>query len=119
VRKGLLIIMPLTGRAGESLDVRVITSGEATRIQLSGELDISCASDLAKSVEEFLARDPRPEGPVTVELEGLQFADISGLRTIAASCERLRFWGYPVRVRHVRGELRRVIDLTGIRLPTG
>ncbi len=66
---------------------RETEDGRAT-IRLAGELDISTADELARTLSELDA----PGGPegIRIDLSGLRFMDSTGLRLIVTSDLRLR-----------------------------
>lgn len=73
-----------------------------------GELDLAGA-DLARQALVELT------GPnVMLDLSGLTFLDVSGLRAIVSAKQRADATGGALRIQGARGSVRRVFDLTGL-----
>jgi anti-anti-sigma factor len=93
-----------------ALDVRVDapSDGGAPVVVVSGELDLSSATELERSLVEL----QRDGGAVVLDLRGLTFMDSSGLRVILAADARARSSGS--RFVLVRGAptVHRVFELT-------
>ena len=80
---------------------------------LAGEVDTGCADDL----DEVLAGVGQlAGGPVTVDLEGLDFVDVGATRTLARFATELRASGRPVRFVGVGRGARRVLELFDVEL---
>jgi anti-anti-sigma factor len=81
-------------------------------VMLRGELDRQSASELRAAVAEELAEGQ----PVIVELVGLEFADLDGVRALAdlaLAGERCRGEA-AVEVHGARGQVARLIELLGL-----
>ena len=71
-----------------TLEVLQDPSGEDTTVRLSGELDISTATELQGLLEDLEV----PDGParIVIDLRGLKFMDSTGLRLLVTADLRLR-----------------------------
>ena len=82
-------------------------------LALAGEVDTGCAGDL----DEVLVGVGRlAGGPVTVDLAGLDFVDVSATRALARFATGLRASGRPVRFVGVGRGPRRVLELFDVEL---
>ena len=80
---------------------------------LAGEVDTGCADDL----DEVLVGVGRlAEGPVTVDLAGLDFVDVGATRALVRFATGLRASGRPVRFVGVGRGARRVLELFDVEL---
>lgn len=75
--------------------------------RLSGEIDLSNASDL-----ERLLCDVIDQGPVVVELSGLEFLDSTGLSALIVARRRADRLGTGLGLAGARGAVRRVLEIT-------
>jgi anti-anti-sigma factor len=84
-----------------------------TAVMLRGELDYSSASELVNDVRTELIDDR----PVIIELVGLEFADIHGVRALASLVEiGERCRGHAgVELHGARGQVRKLIRMLGYR----
>jgi anti-anti-sigma factor len=100
---------------GEALPVCTVAVQRYTgwsAVMLRGELDRRSAAEVRSAVAEELTEDR----PVIVELVGLDFSDVEGLRSLAELVrigERCR--GHAgVEVHGARGQVARLIELMGL-----
>lgn len=94
----------LRSRAG--LDIRRVT---ASRLRLSGELDLASAGALA----EALTPMTRPAAVVEIDVAGLTFIGAAGANVICAAARELGDCGRLVLVAPTPS-VRRMIDVTGV-----
>ncbi len=87
-----------------------LDQGEAT-VALHGELDMSTAPELSRSLSQVL--DERPQR-VTLELAELAFIDSSGLTLIVRTSNRLKDQDGALRLAHATPPVRRVLELVGL-----
>jgi anti-anti-sigma factor len=71
------------GRAGIELDGH----GPITTVRLTGELDISGAEEIERTIEEV---ERASTGKLVIDLRGLEFMDSTGLRLILTADARAR-----------------------------
>ena len=83
---------------------------EAT-LALTGELDMSTAPQLSRSLAEIL--DHQPEH-VTLELGGLAFIDSSGLTLLVRTSNRLQERDGALSLAHPTPPVRRVLEIVGL-----
>jgi anti-anti-sigma factor len=81
---------------------------------LSGELDIASLDVLTGSVEAVLSIQPPPQ-QILINVRGLSFADVVGMRGLVASCRRLEKIGV-VELNGVSASIQRVLDLAKMTL---
>ena len=76
-----------------------------------GELDLATAPVLGRVLESLVG------GPSAVELDltGLTFVDCAGLRPIRQALHKWSHALTPLRLSGIRPEVRRVLELTGLR----
>lgn len=93
------------------LEVSVDVSDGATRLVLTGDLDISSAPLLEARLAEV-----RPlRAPLVVDVSELLFVDSSGLRALtAARHAAVEDVGLPVTLVGCRDTLRRLLEMTGL-----
>ena len=80
-------------------------------VAVSGELDLSTASELSRSLAEVL--DHRPDD-ITLDLAGLRFIDSSGLALLARTTKTLRDHQGTLRLVHPTPPVRRVLEIVGL-----
>lgn len=92
------------------LTVDVRESEDGTRVQLSGDLDLSSSPQFERELARVLATPP---ARVTIDLQGLAFVDSCGLRAILMAqrdCEQAA-----CALTLIAGEqAQRLFDLTGV-----
>jgi anti-sigma B factor antagonist len=77
-------------------------------VTMRGELDVATAPLLAAELQRIENRDPEL---LIVDLRGLSFLDLIGLRVILAAQQHARDRGYELGVVNGSGGVRRVIEL--------
>jgi stage II sporulation protein AA (anti-sigma F factor antagonist) len=85
---------------------RKIDTGE-TMLTVLGEIDMATAPQLAKALA-------RCKGRTVVDLRKVPFMDSSGIRVLVAEQQRLDRNGGSLRLLSGRGQVTRILDLTGI-----
>ena len=87
------------------------SGGEPEVLHVSGEFDIA-------SIDEFLAHSRRAltaaESVLVVDFDGVTFIDSTGLGALVRIQQEARRTGKGLELTHVRREVRRVLDLTGL-----
>lgn len=98
-------------RKPSELDIRTKTEGDAVRVILAGELDISGEERLQDALRVVEAGHP---SRVVMDLRPLAFMDSTGLRLLIEANSRAREAGRPLDVVHNGGQVRQVFELTGV-----
>jgi anti-anti-sigma factor len=92
--------------------LEVARAGDPPRLLLSGEIDVSNAD----SVAAVLAAETAVAEGLAVDVSGLLFCDLAGLRAVLSALQRLA--GRPaMRLYGVSHQLRRTMELAGLSLP--
>jgi anti-anti-sigma factor len=94
----------------------IFTSREhpSASVQLVGDLDLTVVTCLLNWACAFAAR---PVPSVRVDLSGLKFADVAGLRALSEACGLLRRSGCLIDITGQSASVRRLAALTGIAIP--
>ncbi len=93
------------------LQVRTSTSGAATVVAATGELDLHTAPELGAALDDATQRKV---GLLVVDLSGVDFMDSTGLSTIVATVANARAYGGDVRVVVASAKIGKVFTLTGV-----
>jgi anti-anti-sigma factor len=83
-------------------------------VKLVGDLDLTVTSCLLRWASAFAAR---PVPAVRVDLSGLAFTDVAGLRALTEACSMLRRSGCLIDITGLPESVRRLTALTGIAIP--
>jgi anti-sigma B factor antagonist len=94
------------------LSVSELTFGGEPRLAVEGELDMAGAPALLEEVERFEA--DRPDGVIAVDLTGVTFMDVAGMRVLLAAAERARRRGARFVIYNPRRIAQRVFSLTAV-----
>ena len=79
-------------------------------VTVIGELDVSTAPRLKRTLEEALTRD----GDVELDMRGCGFVDSSGIATLVWVAVRMKERDRRLRLVGARDRVRRILDLAGI-----
>jgi anti-sigma B factor antagonist len=82
-----------------------------TTITLAGEFDMTGTDRFWAFVSEALAEDPKE---ITVDAQGLEFIDSSGLLALLRARDAGLEAGVPFAIRHPSAALRRIVELCGV-----
>ena len=82
-----------------------------TVVSLRGELDMATAPDVRVALEVAMEAEPLT---VVIDLQGLNFADLRGVREFARASRRARIGGRRLRLRAPSAAVRKVLRLTGM-----
>lgn len=93
------------------LTVWVRSEGESTVVEVAGELDLASAAQLTEALE--LAWRNHPE-QVVLELGGLHFIDMAGVRSVLEAQRNAEQQGGRLVLADVRQPVRRVLALAGM-----
>lgn len=85
------------------------------RAELAGELDLYATELLAEMAEELPTTHPTPRD-VVLDLSGLVFADLVGVRGLVDSC-RLLSANTSISVASMPRKVQRTVALSGVSLP--
>jgi anti-anti-sigma factor len=78
---------------------------------LAGELDMAAAPTLGDAVADVCAERP---SPVIFDIEGLEFIDSTGLRSLLACRDACEAHGCEVIISRSQGQVERVFEIAGI-----
>jgi anti-anti-sigma factor len=95
-------------------DLRISVShrDDETIVSLAGELDISTADLLSKTINEELRLGP---GRIVLDIAGLTFCDSLGLGTLVVLSRTARNQQTYLVLRNPSGFFTRMLDVTGVR----
>lgn len=93
------------------LEVDVEIAGELAAVRIAGELDIGSEHLLTDAIGCVAARTTRPPGQVVLDLSGVTFCDVAGLRAIENSAAALSRAGSELVVRHPSRTVLRLLAL--------
>jgi anti-sigma B factor antagonist len=91
------------------LSIRSDRQGTAHVITVSGELDLATAAVLADELDAALATDAQL---IDLDLSGLTFIALRGLRVVSAARTRAVAQGDRLEVRHFPAHIQRVVEMT-------
>jgi anti-sigma B factor antagonist len=91
------------------LSVDLADRQDATVLTVSGELDMSSGPRLAAALEQVESTQRR----VILDLSGVEFIDVTGLRVLLQARERARRAGVELAVVNASRGVRRLLSLTG------
>jgi anti-sigma B factor antagonist len=81
------------------------------KVMLSGDLDLSVASDLAEELHPLIHQKDRA---LTLDLQGLHYIDSTGIGIIVSILKVRDAMKAPFTVTHIPPKIKRLFDLTGI-----
>jgi anti-sigma B factor antagonist len=96
---------------GEGLDVQVTESVRAWAVVARGFVDMQTAAQLEAVLGDIIGRGARL---VTLDLEGVDFLDSSGLRVIVAASEKLREQEGSLLLEGASPAVLRVLEITDV-----
>jgi len=91
--------------------VEVVRDPDATRIVLTGDLDMSAVARVRPIVESACERSPET---VVLDLSGLEFVDSHGFQLLVATYRALRADGCVLVVLPPPAPVRRAFEITGL-----
>jgi anti-anti-sigma factor len=94
-----------------SLGIRIVQYDDEAVVAVDGELDIATASTLQREIEPLWAR---PVNVLTLDLEGVEFMDSSGLRALNELRTTATDRNVTFALFGVQPTVRRVLDVTGM-----
>ena len=90
--------------------IRATTADGRTTLAAAGEIDMGTVAEFAAAI-----RDALTEGPVLLDLRGVQFMDSSGVRTINRVLKERADDGHELRIcREMHDSVRQIFELTGM-----
>jgi anti-sigma B factor antagonist len=92
------------------LSVVVRDRPDATVMTVSGELDVASSPQLSEALDRL---DLTEQRPMVLDLAGLEFIDVTGLRVLLRAQEKARQTGTQLTVVNVSQGIRRLLKLTG------
>ena len=99
--------------AGLFVDVDSNVSLPRRRLRLRGELDLASVPLLTSTLDEQAAGCARLE----LDVSDLHFCDLVGLTALEQAQQRLRRRGCRLTLHGIPGQLRRLLDVDGLRSP--
>ena len=85
--------------------------GDATHVEVHGELDCASVPSLEGEMDAVIVHGA---GPVVLDLRGLQFMDVCGLRLAVRLESRARMHGVAFALVRGPAAVQRVFDMTGM-----
>lgn len=93
-------------------DVEIVDEGSATRLVLTGEIDVSVAAKLMTYAEQLVATGPTA---ITVDLSGATFLDSSGVGALVSMTNAAADAGLgAVQLKPGPRNVMRVIEIVGL-----
>ena len=92
-----------------SIDIRC--EQDVCRIEVAGEVDVSCADELRAAVDEAFAGSA---STIEVDLAEVPYIDSTGIGVLVGAVQRATDAGIVLRVSEVQRNVRRVLDMLGI-----
>ena len=80
-------------------------------VAATGEVDVSCASELRDAIDAALAGDA---SSVTIDLAEVPYIDSTGIGVLVGAAHRGADAGKAVRVANPQRNVRRVLDMLGV-----
>lgn len=87
------------------------TTGRATTLTVSGELDLVSSPVLERALAPLLDSDAQL---IIVDLRGLEFMDSTGLHVLIQAHQRMHDAGRCLALVRARAQVQRLFDLTGV-----
>jgi anti-anti-sigma factor len=87
-----------------------LDQGEAV-VSVCGELDMSTAPELSRSLADVLDQHPRD---LTLDLAGVEFIDSTGLTLLVRASMDVKAHEGTFHLRHPRPPVRRVLEIVGL-----
>jgi anti-anti-sigma factor len=108
---GTLIGATVEARTGGSRHLRVdVQRGDECLVRLVGELDLATEDVLPRTVQGLLAERACD---IVLDLSGLRFGDVRGLRSIVRSSALVSEQGHAMRIVGAPKMVREILHLTG------
>jgi anti-anti-sigma factor len=98
------------------LSLRWEWTGDRVLIQLRGELDLAGLPRLEDCVQAVASSELATD-VVILDLSGLRFVDLVGVRGLAEACQALRRLAGWLRIDGVGEQMSKVIEMSGIDIP--
>lgn len=95
---------------GHSLS-RVASAGNGVSVAVAGEIDISSAEEFGDDVRALV---DGADGEVVLSFENCGFIDSTGMRALIMLARELRTRGQTLVLSGLKGEPRRVFEITGL-----
>lgn len=109
----LAVATSVSAEPATILGVRIRYTPSLPMVRISGELDLSCAHLLLDAVRSA-ADSACPAEVVALDLAGLTFCDLAGVRAIIGAAQALEELGKELRVCSPPSCVLRVVELSGI-----
>jgi anti-anti-sigma factor len=97
----------------DGFKAEVVDCWGAVHVDLAGELDLSEIETLSTAIDQLVADHPTPCS-VALDLAGVTFIDLQGVRALAAACAHLLSKGFRVSLRSVGPMVERVAEMADV-----
>lgn len=87
------------------------SNGEENIIYLSGELDLSAASELAAVLDTVVSQGDQN---LTLDLKELRYIDSTGIGLIVSVLKVRAAMGATFRIQHIPARIQRLFEITGV-----
>ncbi len=94
-----------------NLNWRIKLWGEATLVELEGEIDLHCAPDLKSALLEL---GSTPSARVAIDLSGVSFLDSTGIGALVGALKKTRESGGQMAFFGARDRTKRVFQIAGL-----
>lgn len=94
-----------------ALSITYGTEGTSTLVKVSGEVDVSNASELRDAID---AKLPEAAGELVVDLAGVPYIDSTGIGVLVGAAHRAAEAGASLVVARPQRNVARVLDLLGV-----
>lgn len=92
------------------MEVRVITEGNATVLEIIGRVDTATSAQLEDVVGAYYSK---PESNVVFECKGMDYISSSGLRVFLSAHKNIAMKGGSFSIRNLSPQVKSVFDMTG------
>lgn len=95
-----------------SLEITAAVDGENRRLDVTGEVDVSCADELRAAIDAQIAEGVT--GELVVDLAGVPYIDSTGIGVLVGAAHRVSEAGATFVVARPQRNVERVLGLLGV-----
>lgn len=95
-----------------SLEITAAVDGENCRLDVTGEVDVSCADELRAAIDAQIAEGVT--GELVVDLAGVPYIDSTGIGVLVGAAHRVSEAGATFVVARPQRNVERVLGLLGV-----
>ncbi len=95
-----------------SLEITAAVDGENRRLDVTGEVDVSCADELRAAIDAQIAEGVT--GELVVDLAGVPYIDSTGIGVLVGAAHRVSETGATFVVARPQRNVERVLGLLGV-----